>query len=163
MSALKKLVMVLAVCALALPAAAAHAKNNKGHGHGKKDDVIIWNDDGGKEKGNKKGKGNKGGKHTSSKDVDILRGYVIGQYKRNCPPGLAKKNPPCVPPGQAKKHKVGSILPEGGFSLVPKDIVSLLTPPPPNGKYVHVDKNVYLINQGTRKVLEAIELFSGVE
>ena len=21
----------------------------------------------------------------------------------NCPPGLAKKNPPCVPPGQAKK------------------------------------------------------------
>jgi hypothetical protein len=22
---------------------------------------------------------------------------------RNCPPGLAKKNPPCVPPGQAKK------------------------------------------------------------
>lgn len=21
-----------------------------------------------------------------------------------CPPGLAKKNPPCVPPGQAKKH-----------------------------------------------------------
>lgn len=23
--------------------------------------------------------------------------------KKNCPPGLAKKNPPCVPPGQAKK------------------------------------------------------------
>ncbi len=21
----------------------------------------------------------------------------------NCPPGLAKKNPPCIPPGQAKK------------------------------------------------------------
>jgi len=24
-----------------------------------------------------------------------------------CPPGLAKKNPPCVPPGQAKKARVG--------------------------------------------------------
>ena len=23
----------------------------------------------------------------------------------NCPPGLAKKNPPCVPPGQAKKGR----------------------------------------------------------
>lgn len=23
---------------------------------------------------------------------------------RGCPPGLAKKNPPCVPPGQAKKQ-----------------------------------------------------------
>lgn len=159
MPALKKMVMILAFCALALPPATAAAKNDKAHGHGKKDDVIIWNDDGGKEKG----KGNRGGKHVSPKDVDILRGYVIGQYKRNCPPGLAKKNPPCVPPGQAKKHKVGSILPEGSFLSVPNDVVSLLTPPPPNGKYVRVDKNVYLINQGTRKVLEAIELFSSVE
>ncbi|MGX9351006.1 excinuclease ABC subunit A [Shimia sp. W99] len=24
-------------------------------------------------------------------------------YVANCPPGLAKKNPPCIPPGQAKK------------------------------------------------------------
>jgi len=24
-----------------------------------------------------------------------------------CPPGLAKKNPPCVPPGQAKKARIG--------------------------------------------------------
>ena len=22
----------------------------------------------------------------------------------NCPPGLAKKNPPCIPPGQVKNH-----------------------------------------------------------
>lgn len=155
MKALNKIVMVLALCALVLPAAAADAKNNKGHGHGKKDDVIIWNDD--------SGHGNKGGKHVSSKDIDILRGYVIGQYKRNCPPGLAKKNPPCIPPGQAKKYGAGTVLPEGGFSLVPKDIVSLLTPPPLHGQYVRVDKNIYLINQGTRKVLEAIELFSAID
>ncbi len=25
------------------------------------------------------------------------------QAKMHCPPGLAKKNPPCIPPGQAKK------------------------------------------------------------
>jgi len=30
-------------------------------------------------------------------------GYVPG----NCPPGLAKKNPPCIPPGQAKKARIG--------------------------------------------------------
>lgn len=157
MKALNKIVMVLALCALVLPAAAADAKNNKGHGHGKKDDVIIWNDDNGH------GNAGKGGKHVSSKDIDILRGYVIGQYKRNCPPGLAKKNPPCIPPGQAKKYGAGTVLPEGGFSWVPKDIVSLLTPPPPHGRYVRVDKNIYLINEGTRKVLEAIELFSAID
>lgn len=25
-------------------------------------------------------------------------------YGYNCPPGLAKKNPPCVPPGQVRNH-----------------------------------------------------------
>lgn len=29
----------------------------------------------------------------------------------NCPPGLAKKNPPCVPPGQAKKAYPDGYLP----------------------------------------------------
>lgn len=40
--------------------------------------------------GNGKGKG-KGPKHA--------RPGVVA----HCPPGLAKKNPPCIPPGQAKK------------------------------------------------------------
>ena len=26
-----------------------------------------------------------------------------GNDAQNCPPGLAKKNPPCVPPGQARQ------------------------------------------------------------
>ena len=29
---------------------------------------------------------------------------VGGQGVGGCPPGLAKKNPPCVPPGQARSH-----------------------------------------------------------
>ena len=29
----------------------------------------------------------------------------------NCPPGLAKKNPPCVPPGQAKRRYPDGYLP----------------------------------------------------
>src|SRR3954471_15803965 len=28
---------------------------------------------------------------------------LVGYGAGGCPPGLAKKNPPCVPPGQAKK------------------------------------------------------------
>lgn len=31
-----------------------------------------------------------------------------GKGNRNCPPGLAKKDPPCVPPGQAKRGNTGS-------------------------------------------------------
>ena len=35
----------------------------------------------------------------------------FGQNARGCPPGLAKKNNGCLPPGQAKKRGVGERLP----------------------------------------------------
>ena len=35
--------------------------------------------------------------------VAALSGPAIAQGKAGCPPGLAKKSVPCVPPGQAKK------------------------------------------------------------
>ena len=48
----------------------------------------------GKGKGHGKNKGNDWKGHDWSQPYNL----------RGCPPGLAKKNPPCVPPGQAKKH-----------------------------------------------------------
>lgn len=35
------------------------------------------------------------------------KGQVSAAGARHCPPGLAKKNPPCVPPGLAKKNGGG--------------------------------------------------------
>ena len=140
------------VCAALLASPVAIAKNNKGnggHGNGKPHASSSHDD-------------KRGGSHGGS-DRDILRDYVIGHYKRHCPPGLAKKNPPCIPPGQAKKYRVGSFLPENSYVRVPRDVVELLVPPPSYARYVRVDKNVYLITEGTRKVIEAIELFSQVD
>lgn len=155
MKFVKTFLLALCICVIMLPAAETAAKSDKAHGKGqgqgawhKKDDVI-WNEN--------------GGQGRSGQDVQILRDYVIGHYSRNCPPGLAKKNPPCVPPGQAKKYGAGAILPEGAFVPVPGDIVARLAPPPRHARYVRVDRDVYLITEGTRKVLEAIELFSAVE
>ncbi len=48
----------------------------------------------------------------------------------NCPPGLAKKNPPCVPPGQAK---------QGAISKDPYAIGAHL----PNGYHVVIDPRQY--------------------
>ncbi|HYD17094.1 MAG TPA: hypothetical protein VEF76_01280 [Patescibacteria group bacterium] len=157
-------VMTAALVAVALSAAPAIAKNNgkhgKGHGnsHGNSHHETEWeaeDDDHGHGEGKHKG-------HSSSHDRDVLRGYVIGQYKKHCPPGLAKKNPPCIPPGQAKKYGVGQRLPEGAYQPVPVYIVEQLTPPPDYARYVRVDQNVYLIAEGSRKIIEAFELFSAV-
>lgn len=142
-------------CFLVSPMAfAKNDKGNHGKGHGKSE--MFQNDQEANEKGHKK--------HGSSRhDREVLREYVIGHYKKNCPPGLAKKNPPCIPPGQAKKYAIGATLPEETFEPLPDYVIEQLLPPPTNGRYVRVDRNVYLITEGTRKILDAIELFSAVE
>jgi hypothetical protein len=57
-------------------------------------------------------------------DREYRRGYQdrIGGYAQRaqgCPPGLAKKNNGCLPPGQAKKLGVGDRLPSylGGYNV----------------------------------------------
>lgn len=42
------------------------------------------------------------------------RGHAKHSATVNCPPGLAKKDPPCIPPGQAKKM----VMPEGNAAPV---------------------------------------------
>lgn len=150
-----KRIMIAVICGALAFASPALAKNNgnNGKGHGKS--KAKWENSEGYNHGGKHGR-----KHGAN-DRDILREYVIGQYRKNCPPGLAKKNPPCIPPGQAKKYGAGDYLPKGSFEPLPDYIVDDLTPR--NGRYVRVDRNVYLITEGSRRVLEAIELFSAIE
>lgn len=161
----RKFVMLAAtalVCAAlgAAPALAKKEGKGQGHGHGKSSG-ITWS-------GNSEARtaGKTDGKvkvWVGEKDRDVLRQYVLGHYAKNCPPGLAKKNPPCIPPGQAKKFAAGAYLPKDiGFSIVPGSIVARLTPPPAGGMYVRVDRDVYLIDQATRKILDAVLLFSAV-
>lgn len=149
MKTIFKALMIAAALSLATPAA-VFAKNDKSHGRGNSHDASAHS---------------RGGErhHDRHSDENILRNYVLSHYRQHCPPGLAKKNPPCVPPGQAKKYRIGSRLPEGGYVRLPSDIVSQLTPAPDYARYVRMDRNVYLISEGTRKVLDAFELFSAVK
>ena len=56
----------------------------------------------------------------------------VGYGAGGCPPGLAKKAIPCMPPGQAKKlYNVGQRLPRGygsqlGYNQIPYDLRSRL-------------------------------------
>lgn len=76
---------------------------------------------------------------------------------KNCPPGLAKKNNGCLPPGQAKKrYTVGEPLPSDiEIVLVPD---SGLPPAGPGRIYARVDGDLLLIAEATRKVIEAVVL-----
>lgn len=86
--------------------------------------------------------------------------YYYGEQRKagRCPPGLARKNNGCMPPGQAKKWRLGQSLP-GSVVLypVPQAVIIKIGPPPAGYRYVRVANDILLIAIGTRLVVDAIE------
>ena len=76
----------------------------------------------------------------------------------NCPPGLAKKNNGCLPPGQAKKAwAVGQPLPASVYyEPLPPALLGRLTPAPAGYQYVRVASDILMLAVGTRMITAAI-------
>lgn len=115
--------------------------------------------------------GDKGGKPAKSGDRDVKVEFTFtaadrrivsdyyGPLERagNCPPGLAKKNNGCRPPGQAKQWHKGQPLPAGiTWYPVPGELVVRLPVPPANHEYVRVGADILLVTVGTMLVVDAI-------
>lgn len=123
-----------------------------------------------KEKKDKQHKAQKKGGDGQGAHVE-MRGYFNDKHKQHarqyfddrakagrCPPGLAKKNNGCMPPGQAKKWAVGEPLPHDVvyYNLPPRLVVQL-GHPPAGYRYVRVATDILLIAIGTGMVVDAIE------
>ena len=75
-----------------------------------------------------------------------------------CPPGLAKKNNGCMPPGQAKKYVIGRSLPRDViYYEVPQPILVDLGPPPRGYRYVRVSNDILMLAVGTGMVVDALQ------
>ena len=116
----------------------------------------------GKAKGKSKGKGKDQADVVlvfSGRDRDAARAYWVEAYGRGkCPPGLAKKNNGCLPPGQAKKrYVVGHPLPRGIIvQPVPPVLLARLDPVPAGYEYAVLDGDLVKLAVGTRLVIDAI-------
>ena len=79
-----------------------------------------------------------------------------------CPPGLAKKNNGCLPPGQARQWTMGQPLP---LDLVryplPVELRHQLGRPPAGYEYVRVGNDILMLIIGTGMVVDAIENLGG--
>ena len=97
-------------------------------------------------------------RHFQPQQQVMVREYYTTHYRgRSCPPGLAKKNNGCMPPGQAKKWKVGYPLPrEVVYYSVPAPLVIQIGPPPSGHRYVRVAGDILMIAIGTGLVVDAI-------
>jgi hypothetical protein len=161
---------VAVVCAaLASPAFAQKDKDDKpGHGRGGPPDKAATAPGKGQGQGQGQGQGKGQGGPQAGPQVNVIindrdRGAVYGYYRTefaagHCPPGLAKKNNGCLPPGQAKKlWAIGQPLPVGVvFYPLPGVLLAQLTPPPVGYQYVRVANDILMMAIGTRLIAGAI-------
>lgn len=89
----------------------------------------------------------------------VARSYYHTHYgeARGCPPGLAKKNNGCLPPGQAKKYQLGQPLPrEVVHYPVPQPLLVQLPAVPPGYRYVRVGNDIVLLSPQSALVLDVL-------
>ena len=133
--------MMMAAAALALTGTTALADPGKGNGNGN-------------------GKGN--GKAGHARHHAPAPGHA--GYGRGCPPGLAKKDPACVPPGQARNdddrrygNRVGDVLRIGDYRVI-RDVDRYDLDRRDGWDYYRDDDRVYRVDRDTRKVLAVLNL-----
>jgi hypothetical protein len=91
---------------------------------------------------------------------EAARLYFVQEHGRgNCPPGLAKKQNGCLPPGQAtKRYVVGHSLPRGiVVEELPAGLSVRIGPAPPGYRYGILDGDLVKLAVGTMLVIDAIE------
>lgn len=169
-SVLKHGMIAFMATGLVMGAFASIALADKGgKGNGKPEHAQEQHEDRGDGRGDDRGHDGRHGNDDlvsiliGDKDRRVLNDYLNRNYRKDCPPGLAKKNNGCLPPGIAKKYRIGYPLPDDvRFMPLPRDLRDLLSPPPRGYQYVQVDKDILLISEASKKVIDAVTLLSAV-
>lgn len=93
------------------------------------------------------------GKDKGQAGVVVQQGAKGPSRSNTCPPGLAKKAVPCVPPGQVKsQYRVGDRIDQDYWPINDPYRYGLR----PGGSYVRAGDYVYQIDRDTQKVLNLI-------
>jgi Ni/Co efflux regulator RcnB len=109
---------------------------------------------------------------TGDQNLNVLQHYfntdrstVINNYysearkSGKCPPGLAKKNNGCQPPGQAKKWRTGEYFPHGTpYHDLPSALLAELGRTPEGRKVIQVGTDILLISIATGRILDVLDL-----
>jgi len=136
-------VLSASLIATALP---AFAEPGKGHGKGKHKNEIARLED------------NLRSVHFGDDDRERIQEFIVLQERRDCPPGLAKKGNGCLPPGQAKKYRVGEVLRVDYPQTIWHALADLISPAPKGFRYERVDHDVLLIDNNSNRVVDVVSV-----
>lgn len=115
-------------------------------------------------------KGGKGNAKNKAPHATVIKREVRREPRinvaGNCPPGLAKKNPPCVPPGQAKKGRggisIGDIINWDLAHAVTRPGLYGLSNPPSGNRYAIVDGRLVRVNRDNGKILSILRVVDAI-
>lgn len=109
----------------------------------------------------------RGGKHhkkPAAHAMTVTRKSANRHVYRDCPPGLAKKSPACVPPGQAKKRNlaVGEVFSLRDIHMITRPGLYGLGNPPNGDRYAVIDNRIVRVDAETGRILSIIRLVEAI-
>ncbi len=146
---IKQTLLILGASALAFSASAG-AKPGNGQGHGQ-----------GQAHGQGQGHLNHAAMGSENHGKNHGKGTLYGYGRGGCPPGLARKNNGCMPPGQLKKlYSTGQVLPttygnRWSYNQIPTDLRANYGLSP-NSRYYYGDGYLYQVDPRTMLVQQAV-------
>jgi Ni/Co efflux regulator RcnB len=145
------------VATLAVAPALAGPGHGKGHGNDKHEGKHAVVQKHGGDRHARRDDDRHGDRHARRDDARRLARNDARRFAQSdtrvlgaagCPPGLAKKDNGCLPPGQAKKLAVGHPIPAGAVYTIPPRVLSTLPAPPVGYRYAIVGNQVVLVSSG---------------
>ena len=100
------------------------------------------------------------GTYFNDQQRTVVREYYVQNYSsgKKCPPGLAKKNNGCMPPGQVRNWVVGQPVPRGvTVYSVPQPVIVQLPPAPYGYRYARIGGDVVLVQQQNNLIVDIIQ------
>lgn len=106
----------------------------------------------------------KQGQYFNEQHRTVVRQYYVENYGngKRCPPGLAKKNNGCMPPGQARTWAVGQPVPRNvTVYQVPQQVIMQLPPAPAGYKYERIGGDIVLVRLQNNLIVDIIQVLLG--
>ena len=102
----------------------------------------------------------KQGAYFNDQQRTFVREYYTTTYNdgKRCPPGLAKKNNGCLPPGQVRNWSVGQPVPRNVTVYpVAAPVIRKLPPAPAGYRYARLGNDIVLVQQQNNIVVDIIQ------
>ena len=102
----------------------------------------------------------KQGAYFNDQQRTFARQYYTTTYKdgKRCPPGLAKKNNGCLPPGQVRNWAVGQPVPTNvTVYSVAQPVIRMLPPAPVGYRYARIGGDIVLVQQQNNIIVDIIQ------